>query len=321
MFARLAGLAVCLLVPLVAASLPARAQKAGLAVEARNLSEPDVCAEKDNVRIDFAAPPVRSFRLQAMHPAYIGTIRSDRYLPDFSSCSFHSTAKHFAEGAERVTIWETPEMQLVGYRLKKFWRKADTPVRVGARIENGFDIVQLWTTYRERAEEILVFYPPDGYWRMRPLPYGEMRWTAYGSSFLIGPVETQERPIVDLKSVSFDPQAKTFTLEFRRGGSAQVHLQAIDQEHISLDVSYSGAMPGSLPFASLRSMFASELNSDVARAAWLTKGSDLWRESGILQFPSSEVTEFWAGRRAPSRHNLSAPDMSFSLFSSAPRVE
>ena len=42
----------------------------------------------------------------------------------------------------------------------------------------------------------MVLYPPDGYWRARPLPFEDMRWTAYGSSFLVGPVETQERPIV-----------------------------------------------------------------------------------------------------------------------------
>ncbi len=67
--------------------------------------------------------------------------------------------------------------------------------------------------------------------------------------------------------------------------------------------------------ASCMSMFATETNSDVARAAWLPKGAEAWSEAPIMDFRKAEVTEFWAGRRVPSRHNTSAPDMDFSLFS------
>ena len=311
--AALAGSLACLAV--VAGAAPARAQeKPDLAVEARNLSTPDICAEKDNIQIDFASPAVRSFRVQAIHPVYIGSIGVDRYAPDFSSCSF-ATNKYFGEDGERVTLYETPSLQIVGYRLPNFWRPAKTPIRIGAKTFEGFHAAQVWVRHRERAEEVVVFYPPDGYWRIRPLPFADMRWTAYGSSFLIGPVEVQERPVVDLASIGFDPASKTFTLEFRRGGSAKMTLQALDQDHISLDVAFDGAMPNNLPFATLRSMFATETNSDVARAAWLPKGADAWSEGSIMDFRKGEVTEFWAGRRLPSRHNTSAPDMNFSLFS------
>ncbi len=70
--------------------------------------------------------------------------------------------------------------------LSSFWRPNTVPVRVGDRVEQGFHVVQLWVRFRERAEEVLVFYPPDGYWRARPLPPPHMRWSAYGSSFLVG---------------------------------------------------------------------------------------------------------------------------------------
>ena len=45
-----------------------------LAVQITNKSEPELCAERDNVALEFASPEVRRFRLQAVHPAYIGTI-------------------------------------------------------------------------------------------------------------------------------------------------------------------------------------------------------------------------------------------------------
>jgi len=44
------------------------------------------------------------------------------------------------------------------------------PVRVGSRVESGLHIIQLWKRFQERAEEVLVFYTADGYWRARPLP-------------------------------------------------------------------------------------------------------------------------------------------------------
>lgn len=308
------AIALACLLPLVAGA-PARGQtKPDLAVEARNLSAPDICAEKDNIQIDFVSPLVRSFRVQAVHPVYIGGIGVDRYAPDFSSCSF-ATHKYFGEDGERVTLYETPALQVVAYRLPNFWRPARTPIRIGAKTFEGFHAVQLWVRHRERAEEVMVFYPPDGYWRIRPLPFADMRWTAYGSSFLVGPVEMQERPVVDLSGIAFDPATKTFTLDFRRGGAARMKIEALDQDHISLDVVFDGAMPDNLPFATLRSMFATETNSDVARAAWLPKGADAWSEGSIMDFRKGEVTEFWAGRRLPSRHNTSAPDMNFSLFS------
>ena len=317
MMKRIASALLCSLACLLphTAAGPAHAQeKPNLAIEARNLSTPDICAEKDNIQIDFASPAVRSFRVQAIHPVYIGSIGIDRYAPDFSSCSF-ATNKYFGEDGERVTLYETPSLQIVGYKLPNFWRPARTPIRIGGKTFEGFHAAQLWVRHRERAEEVVVFYPPDGYWRIRPLPFADMRWTAYGSSFLIGPVEVQDRPIVDLSGIAFDPASKTFTLDFRRGGKATMKLEALDQDHISLDVAFDGAMPNDLPFATLRSMFATETNSDVARAAWLPKGADAWTEGSIMDFRKAEVTEFWAGRRLPSRHNTSAPDMNFSLFS------
>ena len=49
---------------------------------------------------------------------------------------------------------------------------------------------------------------------------------AYTVSFLIGPVETAGRPFVDIKDVAFDPETRTFTLNFARGGSATLRLTA-----------------------------------------------------------------------------------------------
>ena len=146
-------------------------------------------------------------------------------------------------------------------------------MRVGNRVETGFHLLQLWTRYQERAEEVLVLYPADGYWRARPLPPQNLRWSAYGSSFLIGPVETGGRPFVDISDVAFDPATRTFTLNFARGGSATLRLDKLDQERIVLDVALTQPVAAERPFAALRSMFVSEGNADVAQVGWRGKGS------------------------------------------------
>ena len=60
-----------------------------------------------------------------------------------------------------------------------------------------------------------MLYPQDGYWRARPLPPANLKWSAYGSSFLVGPIEFEQRPFVNIREVVFDPNTKTFRLSSR----------------------------------------------------------------------------------------------------------
>ena len=164
------------------------------------------------------------------------------------------------------------------------------------------------------GEEVLVFYPQDGYWRLRPLAPAGMAPTAFGSSFLVGPVEIDERPIVRINEVAFDPKIRTFTLQFDRGGSAKLVMTKSDQNRNILDVTLDRPISGR-PFATLRSMFVTEFNNDVARIAVREKDAKGWREDGIMSFKRATATDVWAGRIAPSRHNTSSPDMVFGAFS------
>jgi hypothetical protein len=289
-----------------------------LAVEVINASEPTLCAEKDNVYLKLQSAAARRFTIEAVHPAYAGTILLDRWAPDFTNCDM-SGDPAFKFQKRRMTIYETEEMWLVGLTFESFWRPNQVPVRVGNRVETGFHLLQLWTWKDGRADEVLVLYPADGHWRARPLPPQNLRWSAYGSSFLIGPVEMQGRPIVDIRDVSFDPQTRTFSTNFVRGGSATLHVVTLDHERIVLDVNLSAPVAADRPFAALRSMFVTERNSDVAHIGWRGKGSQSWSQSPVMSFSRASAAELWAGRLAPSRHNTSAPDMVFRDFSTAPR--
>ena len=123
-----------------------------LQVRVENNSAPELCAEKDNIELDFISPRVRSLQIQAVHPSYINTIASDRWAPDWSSCDLTVDPKAFSQ-ARRKTFWETPEFWLTGYTFPSFWRPNDVPVRVGDTVERGFHLIQFWMWHRERAEE------------------------------------------------------------------------------------------------------------------------------------------------------------------------
>jgi hypothetical protein len=283
-----------------------------------NASEPVLCAEKDNVTLNLTSPEVRRFRVQATHPAYIGALTQDRHAPDFTACGQELTRETTEVRPPRqVTFYEDVETWLTGTTFQNFWRPHDVPFRVGDRVERGLHVVQLWVRRDQRAEEVLVIYPADGYWRIRPLPPAHMRWSAYGSSFLVGPIESEGRPVVNIKEISFDPKTMSFRLAFARGGGATLRVDKLDRDQLALDVTLDEPVAGR-PFAALRSMYVTEFNADVARIALREPDAKGWREEPIMTFGRAKATDVWAGRLVPSRHNTSAPDMIFNRFEAAP---
>lgn len=289
----------------------------GLAVDVKNESEPVLCAEKDNVAISFTNPEVRSFRIEAAHPVYISAGMRDNWEADWTACDMTGDPVHAAPVPPRkVTIYEEPELWVVGYTFPTFWRPATATVRIGDRVEKGLHMIQVWKLRTDGAEEVLVFYPPDGYWRARPLALRPLTNTAYGSSFILGPIEMEGRPVVNVRDVVFEPATRTFSLGFEDGSNATVRMAALDQNQMALDVAFDRAITG--PFAMLRSMYVTEFNNDAARIAVREKGAKGWREENIMKFDRANATDVWMGRLTPSQHNTSSPDFVFNSFSDGP---
>jgi hypothetical protein len=217
----------------------------------------------------------------------------------------------------QITLYDGAQLRIIGFVFDTFWRPATTEVRIGAQIERNLHMLQFWVPGPQGWEEVLVLYPPDGYWRARPLAPEGLTTTAYGSSFLIGPIEQDGRPLVRIDAAIIDTSARSVLLRFARGGSAIVAIRDISPVHNALAVSFDPPIAGS-PFAMLRSMYVTETNNDVARFAVRETGAAGWREGGIMDFDKAGASEFWAGRVTPSRHNTSAPDMLFNAFRPTP---
>jgi hypothetical protein len=305
-----AAVTAAVTVPALAASLD------GLAVEVTSKSEPVLCAEKDNVSLNLASRDVKTFRIEAAHPTYIGTLKADSFEADWTACDLSGDPTHKGNVAAptRQTIYEEPGIWLVGWTFPTFWRPATATVRIGDKVFTGLHLVQVWMIRPMGGEEVLVFYPQDGYWRIRPLAPSGAAPTAFGSSFLVGPVEEEGRPIVKLKEVAFDPAQRTFSLQFERGGAAVMAMTKTDQNRHALDIAFDKPI-ADRPFAALRSMYVTEFNNDVARIAVREKNAKSWREEPVMAFKRASATDIWAGRHTLSRHNTSSPDMVFSGFS------
>jgi len=320
---RRAGLAI--LGSIAMATAPAMSQTTGsqitepIPVEVVNGSEPVLCAEKDNVSVALSSPRVRSFRIEAAHPVYIATLQRDSFEPDWTNCDMSGDPVYTApRPPRRVTIYEEVEFWLVGYTFPTFWRPATTTVRVGDRVEEAIHMLQLWMIRPMGGEEVLVLYPQDGYWRLRPRTPTGMENTAFGSSFLVGPVEEDGRPLVRIKEVAFEPTTKTFTLSFERGGSASVQVVETDQNKNAVHVVFDKPIEDR-PFAMVRSMYITEFNNDVARIALREPGANGWLEEPIMKFDRGRATDIWLGRLTPSRHNTSSPDLVLNSFSDTPQ--
>jgi hypothetical protein len=303
-----------------------------LAVDVINASTRTTCAEHDNVYIKFRSREVRTFRIEATHPPYLKTLKADSVAPDFKSCDM-SRDPVFKFTPRQVVLHDAGNWRLLGFTYESFWRPQEVPVTVGDRTETGLHLLQLWTRGRARNEEVLVLYPADGYWRARVLAPPGLGWkvnallpTAYGSSFLFGPIEefVQEpapagksvRPFVDIKAVRFDPEHGIFTLQFARGERGVLRISQIDEERTTIEAGIDAI--ADRPFAALRSMYVNDDNNDVARVGWKMPG-ETFGPLPVMQFEQARAIVFTAGRGVPSRHNTSSPDFSFNTFTAPDR--
>jgi hypothetical protein len=293
----------------------------GLAVEVINQSEPNLCAEKDNVTVSFASKEVKRFRIEAMHPVYLASGQRDDWEADWTACDMSADPVYAPSTPPRkVTIYEDTELRIIAYTFPTFWRPATATVRIGERVENNLHMLQVWLLGINGPEEVLVLYPQDGYWRPRPLMPPGLNTVSFGSSFLVGPIETKGRPFVGIDEIAFEPTSRTFRLTFERGGSAMVRIAGADTNLIVLDVAFDRPITQG-PFAMLRSMYVTEFNNDVARIALHEKGARSWREDNIMKFDRAFAIDVWAGRLSPSQHNGTSPDIVFNSFSDGPVTE
>lgn len=287
-----------------------------------NLSRPTSCAELDNVVLTLANPKTRTFEIEASAPVYLPDLKFDSTKPDFENCGSPKPEAPFKFTPKSATLFEDETVRIVGVTLPTSWRERGAEVLVGDKRAGDLHLVQWLQKVEGTFREILVVDPVGGSWRVKPLPGDAFPDAAYGASFLVGPVEGGERPMVDVARLKIDPQARAFRMTFAKGGVGEVRIRDVDAKRMVLDVSLDGLSETDppLPFAALRSMFVSPTIADVARVNWRTD-TGLYNEP-VMEFKGANASEVRFDRIERSSHNTSAPDTTFRAFrgaSPAPR--
>jgi hypothetical protein len=292
----------------------APAAQAGDIVQVENIPRSTQCAEEDNVYVKFSGRGIVRFAIEALPPAYLATLRKDNTAPNFANCDMsHDVTYPFKR--RDLLLYEDRNYRLMGHTYDRFWRPERVPFRVGKKVVSGLHLVQLLRKTNGHWIEVLVVYPSDGYWRAKPLPPPQFADTAYGSSFLVGPIEEDGRPFVPIDSIEFVPGRLEFHLVFK-SGAATLRLAEASPARTRLEVSFSPAA-GNAPFAALRSMFVSPLEADTAEAVIASPGFS----PVTIPMPNlalAETGDITFARSVPSQHNTSAPNMRFADFVRAP---
>ena len=136
----------------------------------------------------------------------------------------------------------------------------------------------------------------------------------YGSSFLVGPVEESTRPYVRIRKVTIDPRALSFHLDYVKGGSADLKVTKVDHEALKMSVRLTPPVKKG-PFLALRSMYVAPDNADTAE---LHVAGVRSRTLPAVGFGQVDAATIKFSRSVVSRHNTSAPDLTFETFDTDP---
>jgi hypothetical protein len=288
-----------------------------------NASRVTRCAEEDNVYVKLSGPTLTGMRIEARQPSYIAQLSKDDSAADFSDCHFSDAENpvyHFEP--KRLVLWENEQWVLVGNTYKTFWRPNEVPVSIAGKVTTQLHLLQLHkkdvSETTAGRHEFLVFYPPDGYWRAKPIPALPLPSSTYGTSFIVGPVTDAARPFVNVTKVEFVPKDLRFELSYEDGSHGRMQVLEVDRDKLALRYEQDTARGEAQPLAAIRSMYVTPQKADVAEVTVRAASDASPVVTTISKFTHSQASEVVFGRSQISKHNPSAPDMWFGEFTLAP---
>jgi hypothetical protein len=289
-----------------------------------NASRVTKCAEEDNVYVKISGEALTGMRIEARQPSYIGQLTVDDSSADFSDCHFSNEENpvyHFEP--KKVVLWESEQWYMLGLTYATFWRPNEVPVVVAGKTTEKLHLLQLHKKDPSEPEsgkhECLVLYPPDGYWRAKPIPAQALPSSVYGTSFVVGAVTDAARPYVDIQRVEFVPAELRFKLDYADGTHGSMRILEVSREKLALEYQQDKARGDAQPLAAIRSMFVTHEKSDVAEVSLRTSPAATPTVTQISEFAQSQASDVAFGRSMISKHNPSAPDMWFGEFTLMPR--
>ncbi|KAK6173017.1 hypothetical protein SNE40_016557 [Patella caerulea] len=167
------------------------------------------------------------------------------------------------------TIFESGELVIDAVYMDFWWRAPESmKINILPKAEIYPNVAYFrvsrpipWTT--DSYAQIFVLYQ-DGNARLLQLPPPGLDWIPFGSSVIIGSTDPKShRPSAPISEVDIDPYSFKFNIRYVDGSSADFKLSSTIEETEIVVSNLKFAQDMSIhPFATLRSMYVEEGNSD-----------------------------------------------------------
>ncbi len=168
-----------------------------LAVDVQNASEPILCAEKDNVYLKLISPTCGASPSRQCIPNYIGTLTADRSDFDLNNCPDLAAAPVITEKPKPHHDFRNARPAACRHHDPELLaQEHGAGASRRPRRERRATVAALGARARPRRGSAGTL--SAGWLLARaPAAAGEpASWSAYGSSFMIGPIEFEQRPLV-----------------------------------------------------------------------------------------------------------------------------
>ncbi|KAH3692213.1 hypothetical protein DPMN_191569 [Dreissena polymorpha] len=192
-----------------------------------------------------------------------------------------------------------------------WWTNPDAMTVHIAATGKSYDNVSYFRVYRpipwsDGYAQVFVLYQ-DGNARLLPVPPQGLDWIPFGSSVIIGQTDpTVVRPYASITEAFIDETNLKIDLKYMDGGSCKLSIaSSLSETRVTVSDIKLSRNPMMYPFATFRSMYVEEGNSDV----------DSVMVNGVLphhimdDFPYLIGRSFVFHRKCMSRHLMLSPDI------------
>lgn len=213
------------------------------------------------------------------------------------------------------TIYKSDDVHIVAVYVEMWWLSPD---RMSVHLPNGqtFEGVAYLQVYRpipwnDGYSQVFVLYQ-DGNARFIPVTPEGLDWIPFGTSVILGQTYSDSiRPYTSIQQLDIDPERWSMRIFYKDGGSMLLNINSTYSEtQVQVSKIFFTRDRYTLPFATIRSMYVAEGNTDVDSV----KVDDKQTYHVMDQWGYVQGRSFAFYRSCISRHLTLSPDIQIDVL-------